>query len=244
VGSVALTSDPTGSNYELRPANAFLVSAEAKRTGQTPATLNDLDPGDYTVTYSRPGWAPHSETVTVTRNGTAKSAWAFPSGTLKINSTPAGATVTQDGNKLGVTPLTLRQPPGSNKYELKLAFHDPVTVSGVLEEGKTLELTAQLPTTDIIFGPSELDKNPEPITPKTPDLPSSLTLVEGRVVLQMTIGRDGTPTDIKIVRASNPEIGKIYMAAVAKWKFKPGIKDGKPVRSAVVIPFLITPSKD
>jgi outer membrane biosynthesis protein TonB len=55
----------------------------------------------------------------------------------------------------------------------------------------------------------------------------------------MIINRDGTTADLKIVRTSNPEIGKIYLAALAKWKFKPGMKNGKPVRSAVVVPFLI-----
>lgn len=244
VGTVSVTSEPSGSNYELRPANSFTVTSESKRTGQTPATLDDLDPGDYTVTFSRPGWAPHTETVTVARNSTARAAWTFPSGTVKITSSPTGATVTQDGVKLGVTPLTTRQAPGKAKYELKLAFYDSVTLSANIEEGKNLELTAQLPAADIIYGPGELEKNPEPINPKTPELPYSLTLVEAKVVVQMTIGRDGTPTDLKLVRASNAEIGKIYMAALAKWKFKPGIKDGKPVRSAVVIPFLIAASKD
>jgi len=243
-GSIAFTSEPTGSNFEIRPAAAFLVTSASKRTGVTPATIGELDPGDYIVTYTRPGWAAHTETVTVARDATTKSAWTFPSGSVKISSSPAGATVTQDGVKVGVTPLTLRQPPGAVKYELKLAFHDPATVSGTIEEGKTLDLTAQLPTTDIIFGPNDLDKIPEPIAPKTPDLPASLTLVDGKVVIQMTIGRDGVPTDLKLVRASNAEIGKIYMAAVAKWKFKPGLKDGKPVRSSVVIPFLINASKD
>jgi len=242
VGAVTLTSDPSGSNYELKPANSFLVAADAKKTGQTPATIENLDPGDYSITYSRAGWAPHTETVSVTRNNTAKSSWVFPSGSVKITSSPSGATVTQNGNNLGVTPLTTRQPLGAARYELKLAFHDPVFLSGSVEEGKTLELNAQLPLTDIIFGPSELDKIPEPINPKTPDLPSALTLVEGKVVIQMTINRDGSTSDLKIVRASNAEIGKIYLAALAKWKFKPGIKDGKPVRSSVVVPFLINPS--
>ena len=244
VGTVAITSEPTGSSYELRAANSFAVTSDTRRSGQTPATLDDLDPGDYAVTFSRPGWAPHTETVSVTRNATSRAAWAFPSGTVKITSSPTGATVTQDGVKLGITPLTLRQPPGPAKYDLKLAFHDPVTLPGTVEDGKPLELSATMALTDIIFGPNELDKNPEPINPKPPELPSSLTLVEGRVVVQMTIGRDGTPSDLKIVRASNPDIGRIYLAALAKWKFKPGIKDGKPVRSAVVVPFLISPSTD
>lgn len=242
VGAVTLTSEPSGSNYELKPANSFLVAADAKRTGQTPATIENLDPGDYSITYSRAGWAPHTETISVTRNNTSKSSWEFPSGSVKITSSPSGATVIQNGNSLGVTPLSIRQPLGAARYELKLAFHDPVSLSGSVEDGKVLTLNAQLPLTDIIFGPSELDKNPEPINPKTPELPPSLTLVEGKIVIQMTIDRDGSTSDLKLIRASNPEIGRIYLAALAKWKFKPGIKDGKPVRSSVVVPFLINPS--
>ncbi len=244
VGSATITSEPAGSSYELHPVNAFSISGDAKRTGQTPATVENLDPGDYSVTFSRPGWAPHTETISVARNATATATWNFPSGLVKITSSPTGATVSHDGVRLGVTPLAIAQAPGKNQYELKLAFHDPVVLPAVVEEGKTIELTAQLPLTDIIYGPGDLDKTPEPINPKTPDLPASLTLVEGRVVIQMTINRDGTTTDLKLVRASNAEIGKLYMAAVAKWKFKPGMKDGKPVRSAVVAPFLINPSKD
>jgi TonB family protein len=244
VGSVAITSEPSGSAFEFRPANTFTVTGDARKTGQTPATLDDIDPGEYSVTFSRPGWAPHTETVTIGRDSTAKVAWTFPSGTVKISSSPTGATVNQGGVKLGVTPLTVRQPLGAAQYELTLASRDPVTLSGMVEDGKTLELTAQLPLADIIYGSAELDKNPEPINPKQPDLPTSLTLVEGRVVVRMTVGRDGVPTDIKLVRASNPELGKIYLAAVAKWKFKPGMKDGKPVRAAVVIPFLVSASKD
>jgi len=241
-GALAITSDPAGAAYEIRPANTFTVNPEAKRTGKTPATVDDLDPGEYTVTYSRPGWESHSETFSVTRNGTTQAAWKFPSGTLKINSSPSGATVSQNGVTLGVTPLTLSQAPGAGEYELKLSHHDTVNLAGTIEADKTLDLTASLPLADVIFGPDELDRNPEPIKPKTPDLPSSLTLVEGKVVIQLTVGRDGFPTDLKLIRASNPEIGRIYLEAVAKWKFKPGLKDGKPVRSAVVVPFLISPS--
>jgi hypothetical protein len=45
------------------------------------------------------------------------------------------------------------------------------------------------------------------------------------------------------VRASNPELGKIYQAAAAKWKFKPGLAGGKPVRSTVILPILISAVK-
>jgi len=244
VGSATLTSEPAGSAYEIHPANAFSIGSDAPRTGLTPATVADLDPGEYTVTFSRPGWAPHSASLTVSRGETAQGTWTFPAGTVRLSSVPAGATVLRDGLKLGRTPLTLLQPPGPGRYELQLAQYEPLTLAGQIEEGKTTDLTAELHPADLLYGAADLDSPPEPINPKIPDLPDSLTLTEGKVVVQMTINRDGTPTDLKIIRASNPNIGKIYLAALAKWKFKPGMKAGKPVRSVVVAPFLIQATRD
>jgi TonB family protein len=242
-GAIELASEPADVDYEIYPVNTAIVSMDAQHTGKTPARIEDLDPGDYSVTFSRPGWTPHTETVAVVRNATAHVGWKFPTGTVKITSSPAGATVNSNGTKLGVTPLTATQGTGPVRFELSLVGFDPVDLAGSVDNGKVLELSTLLHETDRPFGPGELDQLPQAISQKAPSLPDSLTLVDGRVVIQMTINRDGTPTDIKIVRTSNPEIGKIYLAAAAKWKFKPGMAGGRPVRSTVVLPILISAAR-
>ncbi|MEO7798147.1 MAG: PEGA domain-containing protein, partial [Opitutaceae bacterium] len=125
-GTMEIASLPVGANYELRPANVLVVPADARRTGQTPATLNDLAAGEYTVTLTRDGWPAHTENITVGRNGTAKVSWAFQNGIIRVSSTPEGATVTRNGTRMGTTPLTLSdQTPGDVRFELSLPEHEP-----------------------------------------------------------------------------------------------------------------------
>lgn len=52
--------------------------------------------------------------------------------------------------------------------------------------------------------------------------------VRGFVVLQVVVGADGLPRDVKVVR-SNPELDKAATDAVKTWRFSPATKDGKPV---------------
>lgn len=243
VGSLALSTEPAGAGYEVRPAQAMLVLPEARRTGKTPAKLDDLNPGDYVVTFTREGWAPHSETVSITRNATSRAAWSFPSGHVEITTTPAGVNVTRDGTPLGVTPLTLREPPGPVRYVLTFAGYDPVTLSGEVEGGGTLPLAATFAPTDRIFSMAELDQLPQPINARQPELPYYLTLESGRVELQVTLDRSGTPKSVQALNFSNRDLVKFCVAAVEKWKFKPALKDGKPVIARVVVPIVITPQK-
>ena len=242
-GSIELTSVPAGAHYELQPANTVTFGLDARRTGQTPSTLDDLDPGNYTITLTQPGWAPHTETVSVARNNTIRTTWTFPAGVVTIISLPAGATVTRDGVQLGITPLTLNQPPGPAQYQLALKDHDPLTLPAVVEPGATQELTAQLLATDRVFGARELDRKPEPIDVSTPDLPDSLTTENGRVVIQLQVNRNGSVSNSQIVSATSSALGKFYLTAVAKWKFKPGMRAGKPVDSRVSVPFVINERK-
>lgn len=238
-GALEITSDPAGTAYEVQPANAPTFSIGAKLTGKTPATLNDLEPGDYTITYTRAGWNPHTETITVARDGTARSTWTAPNGQIQITSEPAGATVTQNGITVGRTPLTLAQPPGAVHYDVTMAGYDPVVLKGQSEEGKTLALTARLLLTDRIYNASEVDVRPEPIKPSLPDL-GELGLEAARTEVQFVVNRDGTVRDVQVTKATKPALGKFYVEAVSKWKFKPGTKAGKPVNCRVMVPFVIT----
>ncbi|MGD0416473.1 MAG: energy transducer TonB [Terriglobales bacterium] len=52
---------------------------------------------------------------------------------------------------------------------------------------------------------------------------------EGTVVLQMVVGSDGLPRDIKVARSLSPELDEAATVAVRQWKFVPATKDGAPV---------------
>jgi protein TonB len=49
------------------------------------------------------------------------------------------------------------------------------------------------------------------------------------VVLQLVVDEKGMPGQIRVVRPLGLGLDQKAIEAVAKWRFKPGTKDGKPV---------------
>lgn len=52
---------------------------------------------------------------------------------------------------------------------------------------------------------------------------------QGTVVLQLVVDEHGLPQQMKVTRSLGLGLDQKAMDAVARWKFKPGMKDGKPV---------------
>ncbi len=52
---------------------------------------------------------------------------------------------------------------------------------------------------------------------------------QGAVLLQLVVDENGVPKDIKVVRSLGLGLDQKAIEAVQKWRFKPGLKDGKPV---------------
>jgi outer membrane biosynthesis protein TonB len=233
VGTLEIASEPAGVDYEVRPANALMVSADARQTGRTPAKLEDLAPGEYTVTLTRDGWEPYSENVTIERDGTARVNWAVPTGILKVTSTPAGATIRRNGIQVGVAPLSLKeQAPGPVELELSLAdYLKPMVVSGELVGGRTLELTARFPADERVYAAGEIDDEPKADDPKKIMIPYYLTIEKPRIDLELVVDRNGTAHNVRVVRSSSPDLPKPVISAVSGWRFKPAVRQGRPVNA-------------
>lgn len=62
---------------------------------------------------------------------------------------------------------------------------------------------------------------------------------QGEVTLSVTVGEDGTPRDIKVVRPLGLGLDEKAIEAVSRWRFRPGMKDGRAVavRANVVVTF-------
>ena len=58
---------------------------------------------------------------------------------------------------------------------------------------------------------------------------ASTAKIEGTVLLSVTVGSDGVARDIKVVRSLEPGLDTNAVAAVQRWKFQPGTKDGQAV---------------
>ena len=245
-GSLEVVTDPPNTAYEVRPANAMIVMPDARRTGRTPDTVTDLAPGDYTVTFVRDGWAPHAESVTVERDATAHTKYAFPNGIVKITSKPAGAIVTRDGVRMGVTPLTLTdQLPGDATYVIGLAGYAPDNFSGRIMGGQILEYGSELELTDHLSKLNELDQAPRVISTVQPKVPYDYQLAHksGQVNIELTVSRDGSTKDLVILPGSDRALGPACLEAAAQWKFKAGSKHGRPANVRVILPFSVDAAK-
>ena len=103
-----LTLQPAPRNGNLKiistPMDATIRIA-GKDYGTTPNTLKNFLIGDYTVELSLPGYATAYEKVTITEGETATVNTTLQKGRqVTIGSTPAGASLTIDGQPAGTTP--------------------------------------------------------------------------------------------------------------------------------------------
>ncbi len=99
---------------------------------------------------------------------------------------------------------------------------------------------------DDAFG-GDLDAPPQPTSKVPPTYPSSLLSkgVGGRVLVSCTIDASGKVTGTSIKSSSgHPDLDKAAINAVNRWKFKPGTRGGKKVKSIAVVPFNFEVKKD
>lgn len=59
--------------------------------------------------------------------------------------------------------------------------------------------------------------------------------IQGIVGMDVIVGKDGKPADIKLVHLLDPGLDTNAVKAVQTWKFTPCQKDGQPVRCALYI---------
>lgn len=59
--------------------------------------------------------------------------------------------------------------------------------------------------------------------------------IEGCVLLEVTVLPDGRAGEIKVIRSLDPDLDRAAVASVAKWRFRPGMRNGQPVGAPVGI---------
>jgi TonB family protein len=58
---------------------------------------------------------------------------------------------------------------------------------------------------------------------------------QGTVVLYVVVDESGKPRDLRVIRPLGLGLDEKAIEAVMKWRFRPGMKDGKPVAVAATI---------
>ena len=64
--------------------------------------------------------------------------------------------------------------------------------------------------------------------------------VEGTVTLECVVQADGAIGEVRVAKALHPGLDQEAIKAVKQWRFKPGLKDGKPVAVRVTLEMSFT----
>jgi protein TonB len=78
-----------------------------------------------------------------------------------------------------------------------------------------------------------------PVHSQKPAYPEDLRRegIAGSVVLQASVGPDGSPTRIRAIGSADARLSKLAADALAKWEFRPAACDGAPSDAYVTVTF-------
>lgn len=143
-GVLRLSSVPEGVEFKLVRTDE---TAELVKIGKTPATIEQLDAGEYQVMMALQGWPDYQEKVKVESNRKASVSHIFAKGGLKITSDPSEAEVwlstdaSLPAKKLGITPLNASElPVGRHRLELRYRDWAPIQRTVEVRVGEPVEL--------------------------------------------------------------------------------------------------------
>ncbi len=83
------------------------------------------------------------------------------------------------------------------------------------------------------FSVADLERRPELLSSVPPAYPEPLrrARIEGAVTLALVVDDTGRVEDLRVESSTHKEFEAPALDAVRRWKFKPGQKDGQPVRA-------------
>ena len=160
-GRVIVKSTPTGAT----------VSLDGKVRGHTPVTIRELTFGTHALVVSRAGFATDTRDFSVSadrpagdvlvelkaaRAPVAPPKPALKTGSLDVNTRPAGATVFLDGKPIGVTPISVPEVKvGSHAIHVELLGYKSISATIDVAAGQTARFTVTLEhTTGATPGPT------------------------------------------------------------------------------------------
>jgi len=152
--SVVTPAIPGSFNLRSVPDNASVV-INGNYKGSTPLTVSGLDPGKYTITFSRFDYEKFSTTATIEAGAiTEVTATLQPkTGSLVINTTPSGAQILLDGNNVGTAPVTRTNlAAGNHTINATLDGYIPVEVQVRVIADQSVTSTIELKKPSVIPG--------------------------------------------------------------------------------------------
>ncbi len=88
------------------------------------------------------------------------------------------------------------------------------------------------------FDVADLEKRPEAVSQVAPVYPAALrkARIEGSVTLVFLLNEGGTVEDPRVETSTHSEFEKPALDAVRRWKFRPGMREGKAVKTFMRLP--------
>jgi TonB family protein len=87
---------------------------------------------------------------------------------------------------------------------------------------------------------AELPPTPPRVLSRTPPRYPPLAMArrhQGQVLLQVEIGQDGRPGEVRVARSSGyQELDQAAVAAARQWRFRPASRNGRPVATRARVP--------
>ncbi|MGA2121423.1 MAG: PEGA domain-containing protein [Methanoregula sp.] len=144
--SITTQAQPGSLVISSLPNNASIV-VNGQYRGKTPLTLDNLDPGTYTVNISKFGFSPSTATTNLQSGERQEITATLPAetGSLIINTTPPGARVMFDNRDAGLSPATLADlAPGNHTITITKDGYTPSTQQVKITAGTAIPVNVVL----------------------------------------------------------------------------------------------------
>jgi PEGA domain len=110
--TLSVVSIPDDLRYQIYAGAVVPQGAIPFQQGLTPALIEKLPPGQYTVVVNSPPWPVSSKVVEVGPQSLSEVVLTLPSGTLHVKSLPEGASININGKDMGKAPIEVVVPIG------------------------------------------------------------------------------------------------------------------------------------
>ena len=266
IGVAARALRPVGTSPPSRPglwittepAGASVWLDDGRVDGATPLFLSAVAPASHRVRVALEGYVA-SEVSVKTTDDPMPMPLRFilqkATGTLEVDSDPAGASVQVDGERRGETPFSDTQViPGTHRVLVQLRGHRPVSKAVEVSAGGTERFVARLERSDgsgtdpdalrlegwvrvgdlVSLGPGvtppvKTRGQPAPY----PEAARRLHLA-GSVAVAVTVGETGEVVDARVVESAGDVLDEAVLAAVRTWRYQPAESNGVKVRVRIV----------
>ena len=127
-----------------------------------------------------------------------------------------------------------------NTPDVPLVLPPPTTLGPRVPARPTLGSIGQI--IPPIYNPGDLDRNPTAIHTESPVVRNELLHATESVLLEFIVTPAGIVTNVKVISSTDRELEEPTVRAIYRWRFEPGIKDGKPVATRMRLPIRFNPA--